>query len=281
MIQARPITSFALQVEGVWDYAGFDPSCVLTLSMSAHAYAAMMARAMTTVAEPDLHRVFFCKAYINGPLWHTFQRALSKQRKGKLPETVVPPMKVLIDACAAKCEASAHLRSHTTVETLLALLALQDELNTASFIVGEAAEYAEKFCNSCINWLNRDKGTSLSIAALVEGINYASEASYSGTVLQGLGFVCAAVPALMDLLAVGGGIDEARALKDGNAQLFMAQFDAFVARFFFMSNRDEDVSGLRWIDDPSVPFATLGCLVRGVERAPPASFKARLKNVQT
>lgn len=42
------------------------------------------------------------------------------------------------------------------------------------------------------------------------------------------------------------------------------QFDAFVRRFFFMSNRDEDVSTKRWIHDNSVPWALLCASLRAV-----------------
>ncbi len=37
LLQARPITSFSAQCDGLWSLAGFDASSVLTLSMSAHA----------------------------------------------------------------------------------------------------------------------------------------------------------------------------------------------------------------------------------------------------
>jgi pyruvate,water dikinase len=34
LLQARPITSFSVDMEGTWDYAGFADSCLLTVSMS-------------------------------------------------------------------------------------------------------------------------------------------------------------------------------------------------------------------------------------------------------
>lgn len=91
LLQARPITSFSPScAQGEWSYAGFDESCVLQLSMSAHAYAAMMAHAMPEVT--DLSRTFYAHAFINAPLWRSFQKALRKQRQGKAPTDVVPPV---------------------------------------------------------------------------------------------------------------------------------------------------------------------------------------------
>lgn len=281
LLQARPITSFSLQVDGIWDYAGFDESCVLTLSMSAHGYAAMMSRALPDTNPNDLSRVFFCKAYINSEVWRNFSKENRKKRKGQPAQALVPPVRERIEASVAHFHKTAALRQTHSVESLVTLLKLQDELNTSSFIVGEAAEFAEKMVNQYVRWMNQDCGTSLSLAPIVDGINYASEATYSSTVLAGLGFLCAACPPLFEMVQRGGTVAEARALSDANAKIFMAQFDAFIARFFFMSNRDEDLSGVRWVEDPSVPWAIFGSMVRGTEPAPPAGFKMRLKNVQT
>jgi hypothetical protein len=87
LLQARPITSFSCNVPGQWDFAGFDASSVLTLSMSAHAYAAFMSKTLGgTVADNDLMRMYFCKAYIASDLWRSFGRQLKKLRKGKVKE---------------------------------------------------------------------------------------------------------------------------------------------------------------------------------------------------
>jgi hypothetical protein len=237
LLQARPITSFAVQCDGVWDYAGFDDSCVLTLSMSAHAYSKMMSRAMAT-PDTDLYRVFFAHAYINSPLWRQFSQKLKNDRKGKPATSMVPPVRNLIVGCVEKYEAQ--LKKNATgisVENLLSLLELQDELNTSSFVVGEAAEYAEEVLSAYVRWINENHNTSLSIAPLVDGINYASDALYSGTVLEALSFACAADASLKALAARSATLEEARA--DVSVAPLMSLFDAMVTRFYFLSNRDE------------------------------------------
>ena len=144
------------------------------------------------------------------------------------------------------------------------LLKEQDLFNQASFIVGDAAEYAEKECSLYIKWLNSsffngENDEQLSIAPIVDGINFKGEAAFSSEVLTALSSACLADPPLAKLLSEGGSVERARSLSPT-----MQLFDRFVKRFFFMSNRDEDVSGLRWIENDATPFALLCGQVKGL-----------------
>jgi phosphohistidine swiveling domain-containing protein len=277
LLQARPITSFSCNVPGQWDFAGFDASSVLTLSMSAHAYSSFMSRTLGgKVADADLMRMYFCKAYIASDLWRSFGRELKKVRKGKSPASFVQETAALVQSMCAKGEALKNAPpsdgKEAPHETMRRLLKQQDEFNQTSFVVGETAEFAEKQCTTYVRWLNETHDENLSIASLVDGINYAGEAAYSSDVLVALGKALAADASAAKLIAEGGSLDRLKRQSPALAQLFQR----FVERFFFMSNRDEDVSGLRWDDDDSTPWAMLVGQVKSNLHAPPGGSAAEL-----
>lgn len=102
LFQARPITSFSSNCEGLWSLAGFDASSVLTLSMSAHAYAAFMARTMGRKIDSDLIRMMYCKSYINADLWRSFGKQLKKIRNGLSLADVVAQTEAIISERVAR-----------------------------------------------------------------------------------------------------------------------------------------------------------------------------------
>ncbi len=264
LLQARPITSFSCNVLGRWDLAGFDSSSVLTLSMSAHAYAAFMSKTLgNSVKDEDLMRMFFCKSYIASELWRSFGRQLKKGRKNKPLSSVVQETVALVKEMTAKAEALQHEKtdaSEVPHERMRRLLRQQDEFNQTSFIVGEGAEFAEKQCNVYVLYLNQKFEENFSIASLVDGINYAGEAAYSSETLVALCKAFSADSATAKLLSEGGSLDRLKKVNPEAAQLFQQ----YVNRFFFMSNRDEDVSGLRWDEDESTPWAMLTSQVKAL-----------------
>lgn len=132
LLQARPITSFCCAIDGLWSHAGFDSSSVLTLSMSAHAYASFMAK---TLGKENLQvsKMMYCRSYIDSELWRSFGKELKKLRKNVSLSDLVAQTEDLIQTKVARAEelrrSDDFLLKDSPIERMQLLLKEQDEFN--------------------------------------------------------------------------------------------------------------------------------------------------------
>ena len=256
LLQARPITAFSVGIcPELYSYAGFDSSCVLTLSLSAKGYSSMMASVLNLESTVPLTNVFYGKAYINSDLWQQFGTKAKKAHKATSLEELVSSQQDLINRMETQFE--------TPVKDVSDALRAANQFNVASFTVGEATEYIESIVVSYIHYLNESSDDfKLELGPLVHGINYCGEASFSGEVLKHL---AAFLPHLGDNSSVE------RAAK--MSPEFRELWKRLIERFWFMSQRDEDISGLRWAHDDSVPFSLLLAYQRSQEKGAKTTFE--------
>lgn len=150
-------------------------------------------------------------------------------------------------------------------------------MNTASFTVGEAAEYFENKVKSYLHYISDNGGSKVSLASLVDGINWDGEASYSSTCLLAISKLFASDEAISRILSHRGSLDNLKKLNTEHAQICADVFERFVGRFFFLSNRDEDMSGKRWGDDMTVPWSLVSANAKGLSKTE-ESFEELLKS---
>lgn len=112
------------------------------------------------------------------------------------------------------------------------------------------------------------------------GINYDSEATYSSSCLLGVASLFASDSNIVQLFDRNGTFETLKRDKSPHAPvcadvferllklrffLFLQNCFRFIRRFFFLSNRDEDMSGKRWADDTSVAWSLIAANVKGMK----------------
>ncbi|MDP2437124.1 MAG: PEP/pyruvate-binding domain-containing protein [archaeon] len=290
LLQTRNITAFTVSPPVALTHLGFFDAGLFTLSKCSGAYSELLKRETQGLLPlPDCPLLFqhFARVYIVQQYWWDYFRVKEAAMKGVSLHALLDKHVPAFEAIKVRSVAfaplyqrifssgCAPLSDRELSSAFTDLNIFQQDIDCLSYTVGELVEHCENKVKEYLNWLNEAAPDSepLRLARLALGVNSDSDPKKSSEYLSAGARSLVSDPEVRAHYCGASSPSPA-----GPHPLVVEWVLRYVDRFFYMSSADEDISAVRFKEDPSTPLAILESLLRAESLKPaaqqPAQFPA-------